>query len=65
MNPQNDIVVYIDCSKLNQKNFQMITQLSEILEEQGEIGEFELDDFTVKVNNLYTYENSLIVCKTK
>ena len=65
MNPQNDIVVYIDCSKLNQKNFQMITQLSEILEEQGEIGEFELDDFTVKVKNLYTYENSLIVCKTK
>ena len=41
----------------------MITQLSEILEEQGEIGEFELDVFTVKVKNLYTYEKELILVK--
>ena len=65
MNPQNDIVVYIDCSRLNQQNFQMLTQLPEILEQQGEIGEFELDTFTVKVKNLYTYEKELVVCKTK
>ena len=65
MNPQNDVVVYIDCSKLNQKNYPMLCQLSEILEQQGEIGEFELDMFTVKVKNLYTYEKELIVCKTK
>jgi len=63
MNPQNDIVVYIDCSKLNQNNFDMLTQLSEILEEQGEIGEFELDVFTVKVKNLHTYEKELILVK--
>ena len=43
----------------------MITKLSEILEEQGEIGEFELDVFTVKVKNLKTFEKELIVCKTK
>ena len=48
MNPTNDIVVYIDCSKLNQQNFQMLTKLSEILKDSGEIGEFELDIFTVK-----------------
>jgi len=65
MNPTNDIVVYINCSKLNQQNFRIISQLSEILEEQGEIGEFELDVFTVKVKNLNTYEKELIVCKTK
>ena len=65
MNPRNDIVVYIDCSKLNQQNFQMLTQLPEILEQQGEIGEFELDTFTVKVKNLFTYEKELVVCKTK
>ena len=63
MNPTNDIVVYIDCSKLNQQNFRIIGQLSEILEEQGEIGEFELDIFSVKVKNLKTYEKELIVCK--
>ena len=65
MNPQNDIVVHIDCSKLNQKNYPMLCQLPEILEQQGEIGEFELDVFTVKVKNLNTYEKELIVCKTK
>ena len=63
--PINDVVVYIDCSKLNNNNFQMLTQLSEILEEQGEIGEFELDEFTVNVKGLHTYEKELIVCKTK
>ena len=65
MNPQNDIVVYIDCQYLNHQNFQMLTQLPEILQDSGEIGELELDVFTVKVNNLYTYEKELIVCKTK
>ena len=65
MNPQNDVVIYIDCSKLNQKNYPMLCQLPEILEEQGEIGEFELDEFTVNVKALHTYEKELIVCKTK
>ena len=63
INPTNDILVYMDCSKLNQQNFQMLTQLSEILEEQGEVGKFELDIFTVDVKNLQTYEKELIVCK--
>ena len=63
MNPQNDIVVYIDCQYLNHQNFQMLTQLPEILQDSGEIGEFELDVFTVKVKNLNTYEKDLIVCK--
>ena len=63
MNPQNDIVVYIDCQYLNHQNFQMLTQLPEILQDSGEIGEFELDVFTVKVKNLNTYEKELIVCK--
>ena len=65
MNPQNDIVVYIDCQYLNHQNFQMLTQLPEIIQDSGEIGEFELDVFTVKVKNLSTYEKELIVCKTK
>ena len=63
MNPTNDVVVYIDCEYLNHQNYQMLTQLSEILEEQGEIGEFELDVFTVKVKNLHTYEKELILVK--
>ena len=63
--PKNDVVVYIDCSKLNQKNYPIIGQLSEILQDSGEIGEFDLDIFNIKVNSLKTYEKDLIICKTK
>ena len=63
--PKNDVVVYIDCSKLNQQNFRIIGQLSEILQNSGEIGEFDLDIFNIKVNSLKTYEKDLIICKTK
>ena len=65
MNPQNDVVVHIDCQYLNHQNYQMLTQLPEILKDSGEIGELELDVFNVKVKNLNTYEKELIVCKTK
>ena len=64
MNPTNDVVVHIDCSKLNQQNYQVLVKLSEILKDSGEIGEFVLDIFSVKVKNLNTYEKDLIVCKT-
>ena len=63
--PKNDVVAYIDCSKLNQKNYPIIGQLSEILQDSGEIGEFDLDIFNIKVNSLQTYEKDLIICKTK
>ena len=63
--PKNDVVVYIDCSKLNQKNYPIIGKLSEILQDSGEIGEFDLDIFNIKVNSLQTYEKELIICKTK
>ena len=64
MNPTNDVVVHIDCSKLNQQNYQVLVKLSEILKDSGEIGEFVVDIFSVKVKNLNTYEKDLIVCKT-
>ena len=65
MNPQNDVVVHIDCQYLNHQNYQILTQLPEILQDSGEIGELELDVFSIKVKNLNTYEKELIVCKTK
>lgn len=56
----NDIVVEFDASKLNQNNFQLIQQLPEIIHESGEIGEFELDIFRIKIKSLRTYEKDLI-----
>jgi hypothetical protein len=57
---ENDIVVEFDATKLNQNNFQLLQQLPEIIQESGEIGEFELDIFKVTINNLTTYEHTLI-----
>ena len=57
----NDIIVKFDANKLTQYSYQLITELSSILESSEiEIGEFELDIFKFTVNRLKTYENELI-----
>ena len=59
----NDIIVEFDASQLTQQSFQIIQQLSEIIHESGEIGEFELDIFKIKIKSLTTYEKDLIFIK--
>ena len=56
----NDIIVEFDASKLTQQSFGIIQQLPMILQESGEIGEFELDIFKIKIKSLKTYEKDLI-----
>jgi glycosyltransferase involved in cell wall biosynthesis len=57
---ENDIVVEFDAIKLNQQNFQIIQQLSEIIKESGEIGEFTLDIFKIVISHLEEYQDNLI-----
>ena len=59
----NDIIVRFDGSKLNQQNFNYITQLSQILtnDDNLEIGSFELDIFEIEIKKIKTYEKKLIV----
>lgn len=61
---ENDVVVIFDGPSLNQRNFQYIHQLSQIIKDNGEVGEFELDIFTVIISNIQEYQNNLIVCNT-
>ena len=56
----HDICVEFDCSKLNSQNFQYLVNLSEILQDSGEVGEMELDIFKLYISKLDTYENELI-----
>jgi GT2 family glycosyltransferase len=56
----NDIVVEFDAKLLNNQNFQLIQQLSDIIKDSGEIGKFQLDVFAVTIKNMTTYENKLI-----
>ena len=57
---ENDIVVEFDVTQLTQQNFQLLQQLSSIIKESGEIGEFELDIFKITINHLEEYQNKLI-----
>lgn len=61
---QNNILVTFDASKLNQNNFQIIQQLSQIIKESGEVGSFELDIFTIDIIQMTEYQNDLTICNT-
>ena len=55
-NPTNNIVIRFDCSKVTQQSFDIIVNLSEILQESAELGTMELDIFNFEIKSLKTYE---------
>jgi glycosyltransferase involved in cell wall biosynthesis len=59
-NSKEDITIEFNAQNLNQDNFNILTQLPEIIEESGEVGEFELDIFKIKINAMNTYEQNLV-----
>ena len=61
--PKNDVVVEFDCRQLNSNNFQVIVNLSEMLEDSGSIGEMEYEIFKFNIKSLDTYEKDLILVK--
>jgi len=60
----NDVIVKFNAKELNQNNFQVLMNLSEMLHDSGEIGEMEYDIFKFYIKSLETYEKNLVVCKT-
>tara|TARA_R100001594_G_scaffold35131_1_gene64288 strand:+ start:12666 stop:13862 length:1197 start_codon:yes stop_codon:yes gene_type:complete len=61
---QNDIEIRFDGDKFNNNSFQYIQQLSEILvNDELEVGSFELDIFEININKIKTYEEELIKCE--
>lgn len=60
---ENDIVVEFDARNLSQQSFNILTQLPEIIQQSGEVGQFELDIFRITINSMTEYQNELIVCK--
>ncbi len=57
---KNNVIVEFDCQKLTPDNFQILVNLSEILQQSGEVGEMELEIFKFKIKSLNTYEKGLI-----
>lgn len=56
----NQILVKFDGKKLTQESFAIITNLSKIITDSGEIGVLEHDIFRFEINGLTTYENQFV-----
>ena len=56
------LIVKFDTKRLNNQNFQLITQFSQILANDGEleVGSFTLGIFEITINKIETYEMDLI-----
>ena len=61
--PKNDVVLQFDANKLTSQNFQLLVNLSDMLQDSGEVGEMEYDIFKFYIKSLDTYEKELIVCE--
>ena len=59
----NNIIIRFDAEKLTPQNFQILVNLSEILQESGEVGNMELEIFKFEIKSLKTYEKELILVK--
>ena len=59
----NDILIEVDSEKFIQEDFNNIQQISKIIQDSGEVGEFELGNLKIKINKIKTYEKDLIICK--
>lgn len=57
---ENDIVVRLNAKEFNHETFTYIQQLSQILDQHGEIGTFELGNLKIEVHSLEEYQESLI-----
>ena len=58
----NEILVEMDGTTLTQQDFQIIQQLSEIIQDSGEIGEFGLGNLKFIITSMNEYQNDLINC---
>lgn len=56
----DDIVVEIDGKQFTNQDFQVLQQLPDILQEQGQPGKFKLGNMTITVHRLEESQNSLI-----
>jgi hypothetical protein len=60
INPTDKVVVRFDCERLDNEQFQIIQNLSEILQDSGEIGISEVGIFNIEIKSLISTEKDLI-----
>ena len=57
---QNEILVRLDAASFNQDDFTYIQQLSEIIQDNGEVGSFQLGNLFIDIVQMNEYQNTLI-----
>ena len=57
---ENDIILEFDALKVSPGTFNIIQNLSDIITESGDIGQFELDCFNITIHQIQDYSNELI-----
>lgn len=60
---ENDIVVEIDAARMTNQDYAYIQQLSEIIQDSGEVGTFQIGNLNITIHHIETYEKDLIICK--
>ena len=56
----SEILINIDGKLFNQQDFQTIQQLSEIIKDSGQVGEFELGNLFINIIEMNEYQDDLI-----
>ena len=56
----NEILIDIDGKLFNQEDFKIIQQLSEIIKDSGQVGEFELGNLFINILEMNEYQDDLI-----
>ena len=56
----NEILVEIDGKTFNQEDFNILTNLSEIIKNSGEVGRFSLANLVIEIIQMNEYQNRLI-----
>ena len=59
-NDKEGILVEVDGNTFTQQDYQIIQQLSDIIEDSGEIGQFELGNLKITIDSLDSIEQELI-----
>ena len=56
----NEVLVMIDGADFDEQDFAIIQQLSSIIKDSGEVGEFQLGNIFISIMSLNEYQNDLI-----
>jgi glycosyltransferase involved in cell wall biosynthesis len=59
----NDVVIHIDGQRFGNNEMYYVQEISSIIADNGDVGEFELGNLRIEIRDMRTWENELIVCR--